>query len=65
MLAQGKDPFILDEAGHFEEGDGLRASLYPHHLVIEMKTPERSAHMVIDLTQILNAIAEMTREMGS
>jgi hypothetical protein len=64
-LAQGQEPLVLDETGDFDSGDGMRATLFPHHLLLQVKTPNREAHLLLPLTDILDAIAEMTQEIGS
>ncbi len=64
-LAQGQEPLILDECGHFEDGDGMRATLFPHHLLIQLKSPHHEAHLLLPVSEILEAIAEMTKAIGS
>lgn len=65
VLATGHDPLVFDEAGNFEAGDGMRLTLFPHHLLIESACGDMRGHMLVDLSELLDAMTTMTEKVGN
>lgn len=61
----GADPLILDQTDAFEDGEGIRATLFPHHLLIEVRTDGGEGHLLLSVTEILEAIALLNKQGGS
>ena len=60
----GTDPLIVAETEGFEEGVGTRVILFPHHLLIET-AGEDGNYLLIPLETLLDAVAQMNKQVGS
>lgn len=62
----GKDPLVLDEVGTFDEGDGMKATLFQHHLLVQVASGGNYVgHMLIPLHELLDALTTFTPEAAS
>jgi hypothetical protein len=61
-LARGATPVVMQEAGDFDGGDGMRVTLFPHHLLIEFTNPTREGRLILDLIDILDAMQSFKGE---
>lgn len=60
----GTDPLIVAETDGFEEGDGMRVILFPHHVLVET-AGDGGAYMLIPLETLLDAVGQMNKQVGS
>jgi hypothetical protein len=56
---------VLAEVGNVDEGAGVRASLVPHYLLIEVNTPDDEGELWIPLITLLELIGELNKKVGS
>ena len=61
----GLHALVLGEVGEFAEGEGMRVSLLPQYVLVQVQTEGMESHMLIDLTSLLDAITTMNRTVGN
>jgi hypothetical protein len=55
----------LFEAGDYDGGDGIRLTLLPDLLLLEVRVHERECEAYVSVNDVLDALAAVTRERES
>lgn len=64
-LLTGVEPVVLDTLGDFDQGEGMKVTLFPHHLLIEVAMPSGEGHLLIPVADILGALCHLTKAEGN
>jgi hypothetical protein len=56
LMLDEVEGLVVDEVGDFDAGDGVRVTLLPTFLYIQVQTPSVQSYLRIPLTDLLNAM---------